>query len=143
MTPSAGLLAPRELINNEPRASLHDAWIAQIAELLNIAYPIIEQSAARPPPRARSPPRDHQRPSQAGPRNQGAAAAPQAMHVGSSCQEVVRSPEDARVSIERRRLRQNEAIAGVAGAGRNVHVPGERTNNAGCLYLTRNMRNVT
>ena len=27
MTPSAALLAARELINNEPRASLHDAWI--------------------------------------------------------------------------------------------------------------------
>ena len=36
MTPFAALLAARELINNEPRASLHDAWIAQIAELLNI-----------------------------------------------------------------------------------------------------------
>ena len=28
MTPSDALLATRELINNEPRASLHDAWIA-------------------------------------------------------------------------------------------------------------------
>ena len=37
MTPSAALLAARELINNEPRTSLHDAWIAQIAKLLNIA----------------------------------------------------------------------------------------------------------
>ena len=45
MTLSAALLATRELINNEPRASLHDVWVAQIAELLNIAYPIIEQSA--------------------------------------------------------------------------------------------------
>ena len=44
MTPSAALLAARELINNEPRASLHDTWIAQIAELLNIAHPVIEQS---------------------------------------------------------------------------------------------------
>ena len=76
MTPSAALLAARELINNEPRASLHDAWIAQIAELLNIAYPVIEQSTARPPPRVQPPPHAHQRPSQAGPRNQGAAAAP-------------------------------------------------------------------
>ena len=46
MTPSAALLTARELINNEPSASLHDAWIAQIAELLNIANPFIEQSAA-------------------------------------------------------------------------------------------------
>ena len=46
MTPSAALLAARKLINNEPRASLHDAWIAQIAELLNIAHPVIEQSTA-------------------------------------------------------------------------------------------------
>ena len=28
MTLSAALLAARELINNEPRASLHDAWVA-------------------------------------------------------------------------------------------------------------------
>ena len=41
MTPSAALLAARELINNEPRASLHDAWIEQIADLLNIAYPTV------------------------------------------------------------------------------------------------------
>ena len=73
MTPSAALLAARELINNEPRASLHDAWIAQIAELLNIAYPVIEQSAARPPPEAHPPPRSHQRSPQACPRDQGAA----------------------------------------------------------------------
>ena len=49
MTPSAALLAARELINNDPRADLHDAWIAEIAELLNIAYPVIAQSAAQPP----------------------------------------------------------------------------------------------
>ena len=49
MTPSAALLAARELINNEPRADLHDAWIAEIADLLNIAYPVIAQSAARAP----------------------------------------------------------------------------------------------
>ena len=57
MTPSTALLATRELINNEPRADLHDAWVAEIAELLNIAYPVIAQSATQPPPHP------HQRPS--------------------------------------------------------------------------------
>ena len=52
MTPSAALLAARELINNEPRASLHDAWIEQIADLLNIAYPVVARSVAPPPPEA-------------------------------------------------------------------------------------------
>ena len=66
MTLSAALLAARELINNEPHADLHDAWVAKIAELLNIAYPVIAQSVARPPPGAQPPPHPHQRPSQAG-----------------------------------------------------------------------------
>ena len=41
MTPSAALLAAQRLVNNEPRASLHDAWIDQIAYLLDIAYPAV------------------------------------------------------------------------------------------------------
>ena len=82
MTLSAAFLATRELINNEPHTSLHDAWIAQIAELLNIAYPVIEQSAARPPPGAQPPPRSHQRPPQACPRDQGAARRPVAVSRG-------------------------------------------------------------
>ena len=102
MTPSAALLATRELINNEPCADLHDAWVKQIANLLNVAYPAVTRSIAPPPPGAQPPPRPHQRLSQAGPRGQGAAAAPQPTRVGSSCQEVVRSPEGTRVPIERR-----------------------------------------
>ena len=76
MTPSAALLAARELINNEPRASLHDAWIEKIADLLNIAYLAITRSVAPTPPEAQPPPRPHQHPSQAGPQGQGAATAP-------------------------------------------------------------------
>ena len=130
---AAALLAAWGLINNEPRADLHYAWIAQITELLNIAHPIIEQSVVRPPPGAQ-PPHGHQRPSQAGPRDQGAAAAPQPTRVSSSCQEVVRSPEDARVSIERRRQRQNGAIIGVFGTGRNARVTGAKTSSSKCLF---------
>ena len=62
MTPPAALLAARELINNEPRASLHDAWIEQIADLLNIAYPAVARSIVPPPPEVQPLSRPHQRP---------------------------------------------------------------------------------
>jgi hypothetical protein len=54
-----------------------------------------------------------------------------------SCQIVQRAPEDARVSLERRRENHDRAIDDIGEAGKNVRTPGEPIYNPGCLSLTR------
>ena len=85
MTPSAALLVAQRLADNEPRANLHNAWIEQIADLFNIAYPAAARSVAPPPPGAQPPPRPHQHAHRTTPRDQGAAAAPLPARTSLTC----------------------------------------------------------
>jgi hypothetical protein len=57
-----------------------------------------------------------------------------------SCQIVQRAPEDARVSLERRRENHDCAIDDIGKAGKNVKTPGDPIYNPGCLALTRQQR---
>jgi hypothetical protein len=59
-----------------------------------------------------------------------------------SCQIVQRAPEDARVSLERRRENHDRAIDDIGEAGKNVKTPGDPIYNTGCLALTRQQRYV-
>jgi hypothetical protein len=54
-----------------------------------------------------------------------------------SCQIVQRAPEDARVSLERRRENHDRAIDDIGQDGKNVKTPGDPIYNPGCLALTR------
>jgi hypothetical protein len=58
--------------------------------------------------------------------------------VGSPAAKIIQcTPEDARVSLERRR-----AIDDISEAGKNVKTPGDPIYNPGCLALTRQQRYV-
>jgi hypothetical protein len=59
-----------------------------------------------------------------------------------SCQIVQRAPEDARVSLERRRENHDRAIDDIGEAGKNVRTPGDPIYIPGCLALTRQQRYV-
>jgi hypothetical protein len=59
-----------------------------------------------------------------------------------SYQIVQRAPEDARVSLERRRENHDRAIDDIGEAGKNVKTPGDPIYNPGCLALTRQQRYV-
>jgi hypothetical protein len=59
-----------------------------------------------------------------------------------SCQIVQHAPEDARVSLERRRKNHDRAIDDIGKAGKNVKTPGDPIYNPGCLALVRQQRYV-
>jgi hypothetical protein len=59
-----------------------------------------------------------------------------------SCQIVQRAPEDACVSLERRRENHDRTIDDIGEAGKNVKTPGDPIYNPGCLALTRQQRYV-
>jgi hypothetical protein len=52
------------------------------------------------------------------------------------------APEDARVSLERRRENHDRAIDDIGEAGKNVKTPGDPIYNPGCLALVRQQRYV-
>jgi hypothetical protein len=54
-----------------------------------------------------------------------------------SCQIVQRAPEDAHVSLERRRKNHDRAIDDIDEASKNVKTPGDPIYNPRCLALTR------
>jgi hypothetical protein len=57
-----------------------------------------------------------------------------------SYQIVQRTPEEARVSLERCRKNHDRAIDDIGEAGKNVKVTGDPVYNPGCLALTRQQR---
>jgi hypothetical protein len=59
-----------------------------------------------------------------------------------SCQIIQRAPEDARVSLERRRENHDRAIDDIGEAGKNVKVTKDPVYNPGFLPLTRQQRYV-
>jgi hypothetical protein len=59
-----------------------------------------------------------------------------------SCQIIQRTPEDACVSLERRRENHDRAIDDIGEAGKNVKTPGDPIYNPGCLALVHQQRYV-
>jgi hypothetical protein len=59
-----------------------------------------------------------------------------------SCQIVQCAPEDARVSLERRRENHDRAIDNIGEAGKNVKVTEDPVYNPGFLALTHQQRYV-
>jgi hypothetical protein len=130
----------QELLRYQPTDDRCEEWRARIAELVAIANEDPAQGGAQgagEPDLA------------AGCRALGAGdgkaakakkVAPRAASLPRgepSCQIVQRAPEDARVSLERRRENHDRAIEDIGEAGKNVKTPGDPIYNPGCLALTR------
>jgi hypothetical protein len=135
----------QELLRYQPTDDGHEGWRARIAELVAITNKDPAHGGAQgvgePDPAAgcRAP----------GTGDGNAANAKKvASHTASSprgepsCQIVQRAPEDARVSLERRRENHDRAIDDIGEAGKNVKTPGDAIFNPGSLALTRQQRYV-
>jgi hypothetical protein len=59
-----------------------------------------------------------------------------------SCQIIQHAPEDARVSLERRRENHDCTLDDIGDAGKNVKVTGDLVYNPGCLALALRQRYV-
>jgi hypothetical protein len=129
----------QELLRYQPTADGREGWRARIAELVTIANedPALggAQGAEGPDPAA-----GHRAP---GARDGKAAQAKKAVSRAASlprgkpsCQIVQRAPEDARISLERRRENHDHAIDDIGEAGKNVKVTGKPVYNPRCLALT-------
>jgi hypothetical protein len=139
------LAMAQELMRYQPTADGREGWRARIAKLIAIANEDPAQGGAQgagePDPAA-----GHRTP------GAGDGKAAKAKKVASraaysprgepSCQIVQRAPEDARVSLERRRENHDRAIDDIGKAGKNVKTPGDPIYNPGCLALTRQQRYV-
>jgi hypothetical protein len=135
----------QELLRYQPIDDGREGWRARIAELVAIANEDPAQGGAQgtgnPDPMV-----GHRAPGagdgQANKAKKVASRAASSPRVESSCQIVHRAPEDARVSLERRRENHDHAIDDIGEAGKNVRTPGEPIYNPGCLALTRQQRYV-
>jgi hypothetical protein len=133
----------QELLRYQPTGDRREEWRARIVELVAIANEDPTQGGAQgtgepdPAARRRAP-------------GAGDGKAAKAKKVASrtasspcgepSCQIVQRAPEDARVSLERRRENHDRAINDICEAGKYVKTPGDPIYNPGCLALTRQQR---
>jgi hypothetical protein len=145
LTPAQALAMAQELLRYQPTADGHEGWRARIAELVTIANedPALggAQGAREPDPAV-----GHHIPITGD--GKAAQAKRAVSHAASSprgepnCQIIQRSPEDARVSLERRRENHNRALDDIGEAGKNVKVTGELVYNPGCLALARQQRYV-
>jgi hypothetical protein len=145
LAPAQALAMAQELLCYQPTADGREGWRARIAELVAITNedPALggAQGAGEPDPAA-----GHHAP------GAGDGKAAQAKKVVShaaysprgepSCQIFQRAPEDARVSLERRRKNHDRAIDDISEAGKNIKVTGDPVYNPGCLALTRQQRYV-
>jgi hypothetical protein len=145
MSPAQSLAMAQELLRYQPTDDGREGWRARIAKLVAIANEDPAQGGAQgvgePDPVA-------------GHRALGAGdgKATKAKKVASraasspcgepSCQIVQCAPEDARVSLERRRENHDRAIDDIGETGKNVKTPGDPIYNPGCLALTRQQRYV-
>jgi hypothetical protein len=133
-------MAP-ELLRYQPTDDGCEGWRARIAELIAIANEDPAQGTGEPDPVT------GRRVSGAGD-GKAAKAKKVASRAASSprrepsCQIVQRAPEDARVSLERRRKNHDRAIDDIDEAGKNVKTPRDSIYNPGCLALVRQQRYV-
>jgi hypothetical protein len=135
----------QELLRYQPTADGREGWRARITELIAIANkdPAFRgaQGAGEPDPVAghRAPGAGDGKAAQAKKVVSHAASSPRG---DPSCQIIQRAPEDARVSLERRRENHDCAIDNIGEAGKNVMVTEDPIYNPGCLALTRQQRYV-
>jgi hypothetical protein len=135
----------QELLRYQPTDDGREGWHARIAELIAIANEDPAQGGAQgagdPDPAAgrRTPGAGDGKATKAKKVVSHAASSPRG---DPSCQIVQRAPEDARVSLERRRKNHDRAIDDIGEAGKNVRTPGDPIYNPGCLPLTRQQRYV-
>jgi hypothetical protein len=135
----------QELLRYQPTDDGCEGWRARIAELVAIANEDPAQGGAQgvgdPDPVA-----GHHALGAGGEKANKAkkvvSRAASSPRGEPSCQIVRRAPEDARVSLERRRENHDLAIDDIGEAGKNVRTPGEPIYNPGCLALTRQLRYV-
>jgi hypothetical protein len=145
LSPAQALAMAQELLRYQPTNDGREGWHARITELVAIANKDPAQGGAQgvgelDPAAGRHAP---------GTRDGKAAKAKKvASRVASSprgepsCQIVQCAPEDARVSLERRRENHDRAIDDIGEAGKNVETPGDPIYNPGCHALTRQQRYV-
>jgi hypothetical protein len=123
----------------------HEGWRARIAELIAIANEDPAQGGAQGPGEP-DPVVGHRAPGvgdgKAAKAKKVASRAASSPRGEPSCQIVQRAPEDARVSLERRRKNHDRAIDDISKAGKNVKTPVDPIYNPGCLALTRQQRYV-
>jgi hypothetical protein len=135
----------QELLRYQPTNDGCEGWRARITELVAIANedPAQEgaQGAGEPDPTAgrRAPGAEEGKAAKVKKVASRAASSPRRE---PSCQIVQCAPEDARVSLERRRENHDRTIDDVGKAGKNVKTPGDPIYNPGCLALTRQQRYV-
>jgi hypothetical protein len=130
----------RQLLRYQPTDDGCEGWRARIAELVAIANEDPAQGGAQGAGEP-DPATGHRA------LGTGDGKADKAKKVASraassprrepSCQIVQHAPEDARVSIERRRENHDHAIDDIGEAGKNVKTPGDPIYNPGCLALVR------
>jgi hypothetical protein len=135
----------QELLRYQPTDDGREGWHARIAELITIANEDLAQGGALgagdPDPVAGrcAPGARDGKPAKAKKVVSHAASSPRGE---LSYQIVQHAPEDARVSLERRRENHDRAIDNIGEAGKNVRTPSDPIYNPGCLALTRQQRNI-
>jgi hypothetical protein len=133
----------QELLCYQPAVDGREGWHAQITKLVAIANedPALAgaEGAGEPDPAAghHAPGTEDGKAAQAKKAVSCAASSPRGE---PSCQIVQRAPEDARVSLERRRENHDCALNDIGDAGKNVKVTGELVYNPWCLALARQQR---
>jgi hypothetical protein len=122
------LTMAQELLRCQPTEDSREGWLARIAKLVAIANkdPTLgnPQGVGVPDPAAgpRAPGTRNGKAAQA---KKAASRAASSLCGEPSCQIIQRAPEDARVSLERRRENHDRALDDISDAGKNVKVPGE------------------
>jgi hypothetical protein len=140
MSPAQALAMAQELLRYQPTDDGREGWRARITELVAIANEDLAQGGAQgkgePDPVAgrRAPGTGDGKAAKA---RKVASRATSSPRGEPSYQIVQRAPEDARVSLERRRENHDRAIDDIGEAGKNVKTPGDPIYNPGCLALIR------
>jgi hypothetical protein len=135
----------QELLHYQPTDDGREGWRARIAELVAIANEDPAQGGAQgmgepDPAVGRHAPGAGD--GNAAKAKKVASRATSSPRGEPSCQIIQRAPEDARVSLERRRENHDRAIDDIGKASKNVKTPGDPIYNPGCLALTRQQRYV-
>jgi hypothetical protein len=140
MSPAQALAMAQELLCYQPADDGREGWRARIAELVAMTNEDPAQGGAQgagEPDLAAGRRALGVRDGKAAKAKRVASRTASSPRGEPSCQIVQRAPEDARVSLERRRENHDRAIEDIGEAGKNVNTPGEPIYNPGCLALTR------
>jgi hypothetical protein len=130
----------QELLRYQPTDDGREGWRTQITELVAIANEDPAQGGAQgagDPDLATGRSAPGARDGKATKAKKVASRATSSPHGEPSCQIVQRAPEDACVSLERRRKNHNRAIDDIVEAGKNIKTLGDPIYNLGCLALVR------